>query len=1136
MMGLVAFLAAGVLVMYGTGYFNPKVAEFTGLKFTTSSSVIITENEGIKYLCLVGKDATEKLDKDGKIVYNTHGDPIFEDETESKEITLVVRNKEGLIDNSIITVPRTVRLGEYFEIQAKLNTEDNSNVGGVCYIYATAENETFRVKAPLEIKVDVPVSSITLQASNYASGEALSQIGGVITKGFVFNDQIQFDTVVTPSRARYIFNDPTLLKELNYYSSNTENVSLDDSKSGVATVEYKSYVFTDETITTPSKTTTIEARINKFGASNTEVCSSQLKVNLFPVQLDQLQIGNTDYVTGPTTTLWYRGKSLMLCAMDLFKLCKQEDKAKFRDVVNLDISFKAKNSESIDILDELITTNFVIMLAEGSSSALELKEETYEGNDVRIPYWVLEAKRMDKIGENLAINFCVLDSNRDIVESKTVSHKIDISAKLPDEFYFVDENNNRITRTDLEITKEGTNISTQAIYQLRYRADVESDTTFSKFVFFLDEEYYYGRDNLTNPDNAGIANKNKTNSNIIDVTDRNELSYLQGAPNALTNDYIHAMGAGTARIIPYVVKTNDDGEPVDCEGNVINKGFSNGLISYEREAYATAGQYIYYRVYSDSKFIIKIQEKITSIAVYTDIEFTDPVVSSKKMTIGTGKGNQQVFYAKANSPLALPSSFSEGQQKNIKIEFKENGSYFQKPNLAEADMSTAEFIDKNNNGVIYDRYLKFGLYADNEADGIVTLCVYPNESDKILHYDKEIKLRAIDVKVESVGMDILEEQSSFLGNGQDGLIHWNLDITASDTVYVQYLSEQSFVSNVRIRFANNVPQNIINAYQDEDLTTMKLPDASYTPVKQMIVYNSSNNQDPEVINTQNFVVNNVKKDIDFFVLNETEYNALVTAKDDVSVSDVNAILTTDKAEAAKSYASSCTIRLKTTNYMSIQFKKPIADDEYIIMTYRPKYASNEVDRTIMPCIVVFDNYIWPEAVFDEASTTSDPTEDNGDVYYPLSMADDEARYAFAVYKTNHNKYNNTQIRKGSTTYVECGCQITTAYNTTVLSETPNPNYDYIKTIAKGGGAAIGDVANWEILKSVRYILNVDITDGLWELITQVPPSSQLDDYYPITQYIQDYFASTTSSTSARDFLSAYYDVLNRQFVKFKIVE
>ena len=40
-MGLVAAVAIGVLGMYGTGYFNPKFAQFTGLKFTTSSAVII---------------------------------------------------------------------------------------------------------------------------------------------------------------------------------------------------------------------------------------------------------------------------------------------------------------------------------------------------------------------------------------------------------------------------------------------------------------------------------------------------------------------------------------------------------------------------------------------------------------------------------------------------------------------------------------------------------------------------------------------------------------------------------------------------------------------------------------------------------------------------------------------------------------------------------------------------------------------------------------------------------------------------------------------------------------------------------------------------------------------------------------
>ena len=1049
--GMVLVISSALLVMFATGYFNPKYDDFVGFKFASTDALIIDENGGNIKIKLVGKNAEVKLDEEGNTILDEYGYPEYVDNTEPTEVKLIIRNEDQTINNTIIEVPETVSLGDYFEISAKLAT-DGFNVGGICYIYAESVDEVYRVQAPLEVKVDVPVDEVVIKATNPSL--STNNDFDLETQNFVYDDKVQFEVEISPLRARYVFGTEEE-KKIQYYSTNTSQIEV-NSTTGLAKVTYMEQIWSDEELVEPAVNAVIGVNVNKTWEDSSEKISNTNELRIFPLQLKEIDVNNEAFNTGQMEALKLGGDILKVSVEDTGE----------EDILNLGVflqpSIYNPVNNSNPLYSLLLSESFKIKCVSnledaGEAFSVEKKMLYYEELDKNVYYWEIKAIRTPKLNEELALQISI-----DGYESKNISSKLEIEVVTPTTFSFVDSNNQAISKLSLSMEKEGDVIlESDAIDNgINYTYTEEYGfSTFSKFVFFLTD---------------ASQNLNVTNSKIIDVADTKQINLI----NENGKYFINPLGAGEVEIVAYVVKTNEEGKPVDAFGNVILDGQATGVCMYFNEDNAKEYEYIAYDKYDDSLLRVDVIEKIIGFDVYTDEEFTNKV-GTNRLLMGTQNVNKIALYAKPNSPLSLPANYSEYRSWYASIGFAERNG---EQNFKIPDIVDIEFVTITEGE--YQRYIKFEIFAHNACESYVSLNVLYN-SDTELNATTLINFKAVDVPVGSILIDSANNSISH-GSTYNNLKYWNLVYDISED-YLSYWANE------------NEDEVVINKFYrlkwTDQGSTILMPSTIYSPVDSIWENGVEYQVDklfPSKTNSgqvfyklgmnQTFVVKNGNdEDVTYNVeaLLNKAYDA--NESDKVLVENCLSVVKNNlfiEANNAKDYISTISVRgdfipgtAERSSYQTLQFKKPLENsDERLVMVYWALSDNETRDEAVNPDMVILE-VSWPELSFVEiVANDSESAYDNqvieGKEYYSIVLGGTRTfdRMNLGTVTSGEKTFDcSFGIEKDAELGVEFGEQdFTILLNSNALAET----------------------FNLKIIRNVYFVTSVHWNDSLWNMAVE----------------------------------------------------
>lgn len=764
--GLFLFVAVYLGIAYAAGYFNPQKEPVVGLKFNTADNIIISENGGQVELKVVDINAVIGVDEDGK--------QTIEDKTTPVEVRLTVRNASGTVDKTIISVPEKVMTGEAFTIEAIIDETDgfDCNKGGDCYIIAETADGNFRSQS-LAVFVDVPVKEIEVSAVSPSTGHSID----LETADFIYGDSIQLVTKVFPERALNPHRNGNASdnKIVTYTSDEVANASV-GLNSGLVNVTYRDDNAGDVPVEDPQYANITVTIQSVYDSQKAELISpaNDCKIRLFPIQLKNIIIQNDDYAAENSiikTTLHFENdEPLKFSAFD----------TGVAGVINLDLyleptkshEYNTSNPLSEQLGDFYIKATNTFARGTVSWNADNPPIDCY--CDTSTGIWTIKALRTQEPDEEINLVFGV--GNHTIVASRAV--EIDFST--PEEFTFVDGETaigqNEVI--DLSITKDGDTLSTNADFIVASTYKTSANPTFTKFVYFVD----------TN------STKNKTGSLIIEVNEATGELVLHQKTNydgtVVLGEALKALGAGSIKIRAYVVRTNELGQPIDCDYNVITE--ATGFVEYSPTTAITdaAGKYIVYNSMNTyNPLNIKVTEKLQQFKIYKSTEFTEEneLTNNAELEIGTQDYNAKTLYAVPNSPLALPTS------ETYEDWSAENGSFtFLLRNVAGGGdgelfvpQNEIAFVEDANSG--YVRYLSFKVYTKSAVEIKNSISIY-------LHYEStttsdtpissEIIVSAKNIPISSIDLKSSANYGITTGFGSYyNLYDWQLNLDISQSAY-----------------------------------------------------------------------------------------------------------------------------------------------------------------------------------------------------------------------------------------------------------------------------------------------------------------------------------------------------------------
>ena len=1095
--GVILFISLCLVIMYWAGYFKDGTEPLVGLQFTAEEALVINGN---------GESGTIRMkvvSSDANFSYGDNGEIIVDDNAIPEEIKLTVRDANNNIINNIISVPESVMLGQYFDITPIL-AEDGYNAGGVCYIYAETMNKLYRVETPLEVRVDVPVVSIDIVATDPNTGETFD----LTTANFVYDDKVQLSVKVTPERAISAYNQD-LLKNVTYGVDFTWKATVDAS-TGYLTVTYNPTFTSNEPMVNPYEYAHITAVMDKYYTNSNETLTAECDLRLFPLQLSEIVIRNEDYAdTDPNDEIEPPAISTQLFANDPLKISAVNTGVD--GVINLDLFLRPTiyNPDNNDnplsnllsnyriraVYNAGVTEDGSIILEE--STALRIEQRFVPGQENLYYYEITPLRELapDEV-VYLAIN---IDGYSDTL---TILRELNIYSTTPDTLTFVDENNNDkvITELSMEITKYDTNPDRNqyAISNISYVTTGDEDVSYNKVVFFL---------------SGTSTNINVTGSAVIAV---NQYRQIFADGTVLPYNTIRALGAGSVGIVPYIVRTNESGQAIDVNNQVIADGSATGFRMVSNIENALPGEYIVERSYNE--LTVNVVELLADFTIYRDANLLQEVVtdSQNPLVMGTTSMNKLTLYAKPNSALALPTNaeYTRWSLTYGDIEFSENETnYFEKPNLdGGSGFSTGVEFVESGSGATYVRYMSFILRAP-EAVTIGAVNINYNFDASGNSRMETIYLAATDIPVASIEIDT---DGTTIINVRDyaGLKTWEFTTELSDD-FITY----NGTNYVRVNWT------------DSDGNIIVVPDASYGTTDEFA----------------GFVPSNVQKTVEFYIFDtSTEYlvngenltvkqifsNAYSLNESDSLYSVYwdfiknNLLLQTNRADNSTDldnfYIQTITVIIEQPSYntyQTIQFIKELPENHEIFMFFRPSVdgVTSTIDE-VKPAMVML-NFDWPSAAWTESTPVDDNIEPV-DGYYVLDADTTQIEFSLNdLLKTNitgNYGLTNTQVDndyeieitvpQGQNNYLQ--------YELTE-DETSGEITNFIFKIRDSSALLTNTSYTVTITKSVGIAYSCRWTDELWQ--EAVLDSSSIDYNYLVntsqvfttTQTMQFVIRSTT---------------------------
>lgn len=750
LVGFILVVGVALGIMLAAGVFNQHFEPLTGLKFNQTEAQVILENKGVIYLTVTANTA-EVID--GVVV---------DDDTVDSDIRLTVRNSRNVIDNTIIDVPSVVKKGVPFAVTAKL-ASDGSNKGGVCYISAETSDMMYRVASPIEIKVDVPVNKVSLSATDAYTGQSLD----LEKTKFIYQDRAQLSVTVEPARSLYVFGDTQQTKRITYTSSIPLAAAV-GLETGALSIDYNPVYTSEEPITQPLEQAVITAKVQKYSVSdpaNEDVVSVTGVLGLYPLQLGQILIQNETF--GDETSQF----ETKLFGAETLKISAQE--TGMSDVINLNVYLQPtivkETTEEYNPMSDL--SQFIVSpVFEGGDDdapkALEVVTYTTYYLGKQVTYWEIKPTRLLEVGEKVYLAMNMLDRS----DKYTIKREVLVNEVLVDSttFEYTNTDDVIIPSISLEINKASDD--EDGVFggtQINYSFGVDNSPSFTKVVNFVTKA-----DNATSDENI---NTNEVCSPII-VAD--EKTYQ--LTTAVDDGYfvLQPKGAGKVNICSYLVRTNEDGEPVDAFYNIITtdaaqaeqKGYAlaSGFCKASDIASAEKGMYIVQQEFQ--QFAVTVQEKLTSLKVYTSPEFK-PETEVSELSMGTNAANALTLYVKPNSSLAIPEdnlAYSSGLYASVTLretallsgdkifdDLRENITGYAGSYKHDGTKFSAEDP--------YVRYFAFTLStmraSQDTSTPVRTMTLSWSKPNETTSYTKSLRITTIDVPVDFITIYDAEDET-----------------------------------------------------------------------------------------------------------------------------------------------------------------------------------------------------------------------------------------------------------------------------------------------------------------------------------------------------------------------------------------
>lgn len=781
LVGFVLVVSVALTVMLIAGFFDKHKDPLLGLKFSTTESLVITENEGSVWLTVTANTAV--IGEDGAITDNT---------VDSDIVLKVFRkhNNNNVLDDTIISVPATVKKGVPFEVKAKTLT-DGFNKGGVCYIRAETSDTLYQSKELL-VQVDVPVDSITMVAKDAGSNKAID----LSTTKFIYEDTAIIGVEVTPARSQYIFGDTTKKKDIIYVSSNPQSAKI-NKDSGVLEIGYNPVYTDEEPLEEPLSDgiVTITAKINQY-SDNSEATqvTTNTAIKLFPLQLGQILIKNENF-SGDSATF----SAKLFSNSDVLKISAEE--TGLSDVINLKVFLQptiVKESQDPDYTPLSDLSQFTVEFEVENDAApncvpLDIvpKAVNYDGKSVA--YWEIIPNRLIENGEHIWIKMNMLGrSDKFVVKREMKVERIDANV---DTFTYYNTNNVEISNVNLQVTRYDdepeNNVYDNLAVNYSYYTDEGNKPSFGKIVTFV------GKINSPAGANQAEINKNEVNNQIIVADTDNHQITNETIGNGKPGFVVEALSAGGVAVIPYLVRTNREGLPVDKDYNIITTDYAQwgtagyikpaGLCKYDNIDSALPGQYIWYQTFES--FEVNVSEKLVKLELYQgnpSESIAEAVPFDSTITMGTGSANSVKVYAVPNSTLALPENLDNYLGNNRYAEIKlaeslpESGTPIfdlKSDFMMNASVYGNNKADEGSEGYVYRRWLQFELEARQESDSIKDI-TDENFASRTIQFrygergSAEQNVKAFYVKAFDVPVDSISVDSPKFGMSLNGGAEW----------------------------------------------------------------------------------------------------------------------------------------------------------------------------------------------------------------------------------------------------------------------------------------------------------------------------------------------------------------------------
>lgn len=648
-----------VFVQYlRTGFTNPKVPA-EGIVFEQETLLITQENLESASLTISPTNVlteeqiaahTEVLDKEIRLRIN-NGD--------------VVKFVEG--ENQVTEI--VTHFGTPVKLAVMMNEQDGLPVGGTCKVSAYCTDGSFMAKKDLVINVDVPIQDMNVIIKDKNHKDVTEDVENENIK-FIKGDVLYFSVETIPARARKPY--VAAIEKTPFFIGNIQS----DRWAVLDSIGVLEVNGDDDQITGNISLTAKMLKSYDLDESDDEnYIIKNFSVVTTRKTLSQIEIRNTNYDDVDNERLdIYVGESQ--------KVRVSARETGLNDVINLNMFLKPTYYTEGDdpyysTLTSLSLSPSIESLRTPDLDLLYIQTDIVDdvNNHEELLtniMWTICVNRDLEAGENVMLQFSLTN------ETVTRYLKIAIHEALP--------TSGTIKGDDVEFTlvkatrNDGTEyVDTGASSALKYEQDltdyldfsmdVDIPLTYTKFVYFLKD---------ATEERPWI---NGVGSPIVNISEAGQIKLGTGS-SALYSDTIEAKGSGEIAIEAFLVLTNENGQPIDCNYHIISgaaqetaRAVSRDKIRAEAPSSYTdyAGHYVFVAA-TAQPFMVTVKEKLTSLKfthelprfdneghiIYEgDVMQTEIQDVGNVLEMGAGADNAKPVFVAANSMYALLDNWKD---------------------------------------------------------------------------------------------------------------------------------------------------------------------------------------------------------------------------------------------------------------------------------------------------------------------------------------------------------------------------------------------------------------------------------------------------------------------------------------------